>query len=467
MKRNEKEKSLPPLNRIYQGHSLDLLKKIPDDSVDLIITSPPYWGLRDYGTSTNTIWGQDTECRHQWVSLEIDPQQASSRTQSFCTRCKAWYGQLGLEPTLDLYLQNILSITSELKRVLKPEGIMFWNHGDSFGGSGCGRGDFKNNNKRSTSSPRLYATKPNPQKYLKPKCLTLQNYRLIMKMIDEQGWILRNTVQWAKQVWLHREQRTSGNAMPSSVKDRFNETQEPVFMLVKNKKYWFDLDAVRLPHQVFGVLESRPHGIERQRRYEGSKYNRFNFRPAAKNMSEGTGGTRSNSSSPIRPVNPNGKCPPAVWQINTQPLKEAHFAVFPEALVKPLILSGCPEWVCRECGTARKRISGGTSGQAFNIRVRDVKEGRIKARDWMASVAEVAQYREGETHAGGGRKLVGLTDCGCNAGWDGGIVLDPFMGSGTVAVVARRLGRNFIGIELNPEYVEIALKRLKDAGFEE
>ena len=189
-------------NTIICGDALEELKKFPDNSIDTIITSPPYWGLRDYGIE----------------------------------------GQLGLEPTLDLYLEHLLETTAELKRVLKPTGVMFWNHGDCYGGSfqnyGNRTGGQRRKNTRSFNREGNPKERISPTAYYTAKCLALQNYRLILKMIDNQGWILRNTIIWHKP-----------NHMPSSVKDRFANSYEPIFMLVKNKKYWFDLDAVRLPHK--------------------------------------------------------------------------------------------------------------------------------------------------------------------------------------------------------------------------
>ena len=181
------------INQIICGDTLTELRKMPDGFVDTIITSPPYWGLRDYGIK----------------------------------------GQIGLEKILEEYINKLLAITAELKRVIKPTGVMFWNHGDCYGGSGqgaqTGYGDYKRQNVIGTMKEAV-------TKSLQPKCLALQNYRLILRMIDDQGWILRNSICWFKP-----------NHMPSSVKDRFANSYEPVFMLVKNKKYWFDLDSVRIP----------------------------------------------------------------------------------------------------------------------------------------------------------------------------------------------------------------------------
>jgi len=356
------------VNKIHCGDVLEILRQMPDEFVDCIITSPPYWGLRDYGVK----------------------------------------GQIGLEPTLEEYLEKMLAVTGELKRVLKQTGVMFWNHGDCYGGSGCGRNDYRNNNKRSLSNPMLYCNKPNPQVSLTPKCMALQNYRLILRMIDEQGWILRNIIIWHKP-----------NHMPSSVKDRLTNAYEPVFLLTKSKYYYFDLDAVRVPHKEIRspkirkdkgkIIEVKEAGDMR------------NVLPYAR-----TG---------IEYQNPLGKNPGDVWTIPIQPFPEAHFATFPERLVEPMIKVGCPQWICKKCGKARVRIT-----ETFGFT--------------KGAVAQSKHY------------TIGWTDCGCNAGWRPGIVLDPFIGSGTIAKVAARLRRQWIGIELNPQYVEMAYKRLRETQLE-
>jgi len=346
-------------NKIIQGNALLKLKELPDESVDTIITSPPYWGLRDYGVEE----------------------------------------QIGLEKTLDEYINKMLQITAELKRVLKKTGVIFWNHGDCYG-----------SNISAPNQPKL--GKRDPYKELGKenrlrdkryqKCLMLQNYRLILKIIDEQGWILRNVIIWHKP-----------NHMPSSVKDRFANAYEPVFMLVKNKKYWFDLDAVRVPHKEVSIERAKrgvspnhkyanlPHyggggGINKPRANRKTKipkefaesFGSPRARYHRKKYEEGIGAVQhtEDRDGMVAPLHPLGKNPGNIWQIPTQPFPEAHFATFPEKLVEPMIKAGCPER---------------------------------------------------------------------------GIVLDPFMGAGTTAVVAKKLKRDFIGIELNPEYIKIAEKRIK------
>lgn len=158
---------------------------------------------------------------------------------------------------------------------------------------------------------------------------------------------------------------------------------------------------------------------------------------------------------------PGGKNPSDFWPITVRPFKGAHFACFPETLCVMPIKATCPQWICRKCGKPRTRITEGTSPGAFNIRVRDVKEKRIKHFDRVASSLEVQNYKEGVTHAGSGIRTIGWSDCGCGQGWSAGVVMDIFAGSGTTCLVAKKLGRSYVGIELKQEYVDMAKKRLE------
>src|SRR3990167_4221203 len=178
------------INKIIHGDSMEVLKTLPDESVDCIITSPPYYGLRDYSVD----------------------------------------GQIGLEKTLDEYLTKMLAITAELKLVLKKTGTLWWNHGDSYGtGSGAGIRDGKQATNRGTQTNENWQKKGKASIPGYEKSLLLQAHRLVIRMIDEQGWILRNTIIWHKP-----------NCMPSSVKDRFTVDYEPIFFFTKSKKYWFE-----------------------------------------------------------------------------------------------------------------------------------------------------------------------------------------------------------------------------------
>ena len=230
--------------RLWRGDVLETLKTLPDESVDMCITSPPYYGLRIYINKSHPDYKY----------------------------------QLGLETTYQDYLTKMLLITAEIKRVLKKTGSFWLNCGDSYGGSNQGYGA-KSKSKTGIQSVTngYYASSfdKTPLHNLTAKCLLMMPERLALKMIDEQGWILRNKIKWVKQIYIHKQHRTIGSVMPTSVKDRFNESGEELYFFVKSKKYYADLDSVRLNIQTF---EDRPMGINREKGYPESKYNKFNYR---------------------------------------------------------------------------------------------------------------------------------------------------------------------------------------------
>ena len=358
------------------GDTAELMRNMPAQSIDTIVTSPPYWGLRDYGVDE----------------------------------------QIGLEPTLEDYHARLLEVTAECMRLLKPTGVMFWNHGDSYGGSGGSGGDYADGGLRE-GQPKVGRGGG------VSKCMVMQNERLIIKMIDQQGWILRNRIIWNKP-----------NGMPSSVTDRFSNKYEPVYMLTKNQRYWFDLDAVRTPHK-----EPERSGI---------KENRL--------MKKGTDGySHGGWDYDHRIYNPLGKNPGDVWTIPTKPYPDSHFATFPTTLIEPMIKAGCPAEICPACGQARERITDkevefiSGSGKAGNP---------PKGKHAESEQATSGQYdiRMGPQVT---RRTIGWTACSCGAGWIAGTVLDPFCGSGTVLEVCRLLNRNAIGLELNPEYEQLIRER--------
>lgn len=432
-------------NKILQGNVLDVLKQIPDESIDCIITSPPYWCLRNYGEETNTIWNEDKNCKHEWdivgkVQSDAAIKQGPNSTikqshtepkdlrSAFCKKCSAWYGQLGLEPTLELYLEHMLQITEELKRVLKGTGVCFWNHGDNYGGAIS----VPNAPKLGKRAKDRICQRP---AIGKQKCMIMQNYRLILRMLDEQNWLLRNICIWNKP-----------NHMPSSVKDRFANSYEPVFMLVKSKKYLFDLDAVRVPHK---TNENRPMGIIRNREYGyNSKLNKLRGYKI-----KGDKGIVQKSQHHGKDVNytSGGKNPGDVWIIPTRPFPEAHFATFPQGLVEPMIQASCPKWICKKCSKARVRITK----IEYNWQTKGKTKGEKQRSGEMATI---------QGHALAEHQTIGWTDCSCfddGNKWRPGIILDCFLGSGTTAVVAKKLKRDYLGIELNSSYIEIANKRIE------
>jgi len=247
------------INKIICGDCLDVMKKMPAASVDMCLTSPPYWGLRDYGVEQ--IFGGDADCEHEWERERIlgarFAQDATRRADPtrHCLKCGAWKGQLGLEPTPELYIEHMTEIFHEVKRVLKKEGTLWLNIGDTYSSSGGAGGDYNNGGLKEGQPKYKQGTSS-----LQPKCLCMIPERLVWSLIQD-GWILRNKIVWYKP-----------NGMPSSVKDRFSNKWEYIYLFSQSKKYYFDLDAVRENFSVSSikrisqVLDNQDGGIK-QRQY--------------------------------------------------------------------------------------------------------------------------------------------------------------------------------------------------------
>lgn len=330
---------------IILGDCHQELAKLEANSIDCVITSPPYWGLRDYGVD----------------------------------------GQLGLEPSYADYIEHLCSIFDEVRRVLKPTGTCWVNLGDTYGGSnGAGYSP--------TKWPKLYkdggqlAGKLKERASTVPKCLLQIPARFAIAMID-RGWILRNEIIWYKP-----------NAMPQSVKDRFTVDYEKIYFFTKSQKYYFEQEYE--PHITFSSSSKMQGGRNKR----------------------------------------------SVWAIPTKPFQEAHFAVFPEKLVEPMIKAGCPKLVCVKCGEPQAKIMQHTSNY-------DKRESAHQPNNTSTKVDSTGWSPPTIEH-------VGYSDCGCGAGYKPGIVLDPFCGSGTTGVVAKKQNVKFTGIELNEDYVKLAAKRI-------
>ena len=374
------------MNKILQGDCIEQLRTLPDGIVQTCITSPPYYGLRDYGTGT---WeGGNPDCPHVRVSKKSDKTITGHKNfddmngvgdaiqKSICNYCGAVRvdKQIGLEETPDKYIQRLVEVFREVKRVMKDDGTVWLNLGDSYwGGKGqSGSRDAEYQELRNLSGKSINAkhqqmggkgkTRPTDRKHniIKPKDLIGIPWRVAFAL-QADGWYLRQDIIWHKP-----------NPMPESVTDRCTKSHEYIFLLTKSAKYWYDHEAIK---ENSTSNDTRPSALKRSRAFgyntkdkkiKGYKDNPNEIRRF--DVSEGTRNKRS------------------VWTVNTKPYKEAHFAVFPDDLIKPCVLAGCPK---------------------------------------------------------------------------GGIVYDPFGGSGTTAEVAIRAGRKWILSELNPEYVDIANTRLR------
>lgn len=317
-------------NDVYK---VDVSKGFPleDETIDVVVTSPPYWGLRDYGSDTVTIWGGNPECKHEWkkhiepprggvgkdtwvgANMNIEANNRGHKTiTNFCIKCNAWKGQLGLEPHPQMYIDHIKQISKEIKRVLKKSGSFYLNIGDTYFGSSCGYGDYRTNigkevfDTNTTKKPQSRTSKGDP--WLQPKQLVGIPFRVMMSLQDD-GWILRNIIIWSKP-----------NAMPSSVKDRRNNIWEPIFHFVKTRKYQFALDKIRQPHTEVSLKRSQPHRAS-------SVANRTSPQCIEGQIFEVT-----------QFCHPKGKNPGDVLEITTRGSPEAHYAVFPEELIKQLLL---------------------------------------------------------------------------------------------------------------------------------
>lgn len=401
------------MNEILQGHAPIVLKTIGDESIDCCITSPPYWGLRDYKSSPQ-VWDGSPDCNHEWgenilprfsksgphgPNATIGTAQAKAQDDTgrgegtnFCVKCGAWRGELGLEPTAELYTDHLLKIFNQVKRVLKPEGTCWINLGDTYANAG--------------------------EEY-QDKCLCMIPYHFAIGMI-RQGWILRNVLVWYKR-----------NCMPASVNDRFTVDFEPIFFFVKNKEYWFEQQYEKSndpADDVRRIMKSKDYARDRQGGNAAFTQEQRDIDKVVARMSMGR----------------NRRC---VWDVLTKPFADAHFAVFPEELAEIMIRSGCPQWICKRCNKARVRIV--EPGERI-----ETGGSRQKDTPGISNKAINTGYRP--------KIAIGYTDCGCATGYNTGVVLDPFVGSGTTAIVAKKTGRNYVGIELNPEYVAMAQERLKE-----
>lgn len=330
------------MNKIITGEALSVLQGIESNSVNCCITSPPYYGLRDYGTD----------------------------------------GQIGLEETPSEYIENLVAVFREVHRVLKTDGTLWLNMGDSYAGSCKGRnadetpckGNSVSRDNNNKFGGKLFIA--NCSEY-KRKDLMGIPWRLAFAL-QADGWYLRQDIIWHKT-----------NCMPESVKDRCTKSHEYIFLLSKSDKYYFDYEAIKEPAVGFnnippagskGTLtpnSRRRKGNSKTFRGGGTYTNNQSFNNSVAVQRESTGNTENKTGLRNRRD---------VWSVATAKCKEAHFATFPEKLIEPCVLAGCP-----------------TSG----------------------------------------------------------IILDPFLGSGTTAVVAVKNKRSYIGIEINPEYADMAKRRVE------
>jgi DNA modification methylase len=435
---------------LHLGDVREVLPTLEPESVDCALTSPPFFGLRDYGTGT---WeGGNPSCDHvdtanaRTQNLDIYGQKhggggghkASSEgatVQTFkqmCSRCGARRvdQQIGLEATPEEWCNQLVQVFRQVRRILKPAGTLWVECGDSYGSSG---GDTK-----SGFNDRYFGTDNGPGKQgdtrgliaaarahpTKPKDLLGAPWMLAFALRAD-GWYLRQCIIWQKP-----------NPMPESVRDRCTTAHSYLFLLSKQPRYWFDAEAIAEPAEVFLGF-------------------RGSLGPKSGANGDRNDGGRANVDSAFASRNAR-----SVWSIPTQGYSEAHFATWPEALVARILKASCPEQVCTGCGKARERIEEVGESTYAQMGKRIGKE--FGKNDSQPGNSGQTRDENGRvpTYVAAERTLIGWSDCGCNQPYQPGVCLDPFMGSGTTALVARRLGRRSIGVELNEDYARMAGYRM-------
>ena len=431
----------PNVDTIIQGDALTRLKELPSESVDCCITSPPYYGLRDYGVE----------------------------------------GQIGLEESPEAYVSKLVEVFREVRRVLKDEGTLWLNLGDSYATNGGSR-SYGSNDRQVGRGDAPTGNRTTPSN-LKPKDLIGIPW-MVAFALRADGWYLRQDIIWSK-----------GNPMPESVTDRCTKSHEYLFLFAKSKKYYYDAEAIKEKAITGGRLNL---GMPQKR--------------AAAMGVLPSGNEVDGGKDKIRPLERNKR---SVWQVNTVPYREAHFATFPEKLIEPCILAGTSEkGYCPECGKAWERQveksratyqktedpTMGTGRKGMNRERPGDADKYVLAipQSELADLLKKAAFgKEAEMEARFGSKwahwirtdssgariptfadakeiydILGLEipfdgipggwlpSCSCSREPVPAVVLDPFFGAGTTGMVAKKLGRCFIGIELNEAYIGMAQKRV-------
>lgn len=440
---------------LHVGDVLAELAKMPDRSVQCCVTSPPYWGLRDYGTAT---WeGGDPECDHRSPtmregrneeratlagSVATNAAQLRLAARSACGKCgaKRIDQQIGLEETPEAYVDRMVAVFREVRRVLRDDGTCWVNMGDGYNGIG-GPGKQNGGPIGPTAATAVEGTPGKRIHGLKSKDLIGMPWMLAFALRAD-GWYLRQDIIWHKP-----------SPMPESCRDRCTKAHEYIFLLSKRERYYYDAEAIK--EKTSGTANARGSGVNpKARGYktpDGWDTGAGGHGSFHRNGREKGKQNESYSAAVVGVLTDRNRR--SVWKVASQPFKGAHFATFPPKLIEPCILAGSSPQACPHCGAPWQR-------QTSRKKLKRSRPNDLTKRTGENGTGNYAP----NTVAGVEVQTLGWEPtCKCenNDGSGKSVVLDPFAGSGTTLMVAVEHGRHGLGIELNPKYAEMAHKRME------
>ena len=456
-------------HRLYHGDCEQVLARLPEASVQCVVTSPPYYGLRDYGTGT---WlGGDPTCSHKKASRHQKQGATSQRKgranledqrnetfQRMCETCGAVRldKQVGMEESVEEYVSKLVRVFRGVWRVLRADGVAWLNLGDSYASGGRTWRAANRNGMRSAVHSQAMPTRPQDGPGVKSKDLLGVPWRVALAL-QEDGWTLRQDVIWHKP-----------SPMPESVTDRCTRAHEYVFMLSKGPRYYYDVEAVKEP-----AVQSERRRSDRvggNKYVEGVKHSDGAVFNGASTRNRRTVWSTEEEETTVlcwlkanRPdvyeeyleaAQTHG--PSSVWRLANGGYKGAHFATFPAKLITPMIMAGTSEkGACPECGTPWHRIT-----EKARTPTRPGVFSKVHGTD-----AATHGNRDPLRHVSVSRTVGWRAGCSCGTSDTVPcVVLDPFVGSGTTVAVAAELGRRGWGVDLSEEYLmDHAIKRVASA----
>lgn len=384
--------------RILVGHCIDVLDGLDAASIHACVTSPPYFRLREYGAVVD------------WPQVEYAPLPGIPPILVPPQRC-----ELGLEEDLTAYVGHLVHVFRAVHRVLRPDGTLWLNLGDSWAGKGK-RGGNRNGSLHPSRTPNEVVPTMGMPTGLKRKDLMGAPWRVAFAL-QADGWWLRSEIVWEKK-----------NAMPDPTEDRVSRSHETIFQFAKTQTYFQDFHAIREPHTQ--RPQRRPNGHKRRR--TGPLLPEHTWSGSARDE-PGVDG------------HPLGRQSRSVWSVSTTPFKEAHFAVMATEVARRCVLAATSaEGVCKNCESPRHR---------FVQRPRLDEEGNP------------LPVRESVTIERKDKQVIVGWEATCDCGSDEVVpstVLDPFSGAATTGIASLQNGRSFVGIEFSEEYAEMSRRRLAD-----